>query len=80
MNPPRVTAPIAEDGQEIVRVPVVLHLPVLPYYRANQMFEFHADGCDQCAGDSCFPCPAGGRLGEAAWDALQYQRSTARQN
>lgn len=76
----RATVPISEDTPEVVRVPVVLHLPVLPYYAANQRYEFHADECDRCAGDSCFPCPDGGALGDAAWTALDRQRSLAQQN
>jgi hypothetical protein len=76
----RTTALITEDGPDPVRVPVVAYLAVLPYHRTNLAYDYHADGCDQCAGDGPFPCPVGGALADLAWTALDNQRTTARQN
>jgi hypothetical protein len=72
--------PISEDASEIIRVPVVFHVPVLPYYAAEQRYAVHADGCAQCSGDSCLPCPTGGWLGDDAWRKRMDQQHLARQN
>ena len=74
------TALISEDCPEPVRVPVVYGLFTMPYYSSDQAYQFHADGCDQCSGDSPLPCPVGGALGDDFWTALERQRSAARQN
>jgi hypothetical protein len=79
-RPIRDTAPILEDSDPIVRVPVVRLLPSLPYYGDQQRWESHADGCSDCSGCGTWPCEVGGPLAVASGDAIVGMRDAARWN
>jgi hypothetical protein len=75
------TAPISEDSDVIVRVPVVSSLAALPYWAHHQQYQHHADGCPECSDPgSMLPCPVGGAVSTAMLDAIESTRDTARWN